>query len=71
MTGDPWAGYDAWLERPYQEAAAADERFERLAEHYGLDPDKDSDEIERLMAEDEEAALEAKAERIAEYREGY
>jgi hypothetical protein len=71
MTRDPWAGYDAWLERPYQEAAERGEQYERTAELHDLDPDTDGDEIERRMAEDREAELEAKAERIAEYRDGY
>jgi len=33
---DTFAGYDAWLERPYQDAAKYDEDCERVAESLGL-----------------------------------
>jgi hypothetical protein len=60
--------YDAWLEAPYQHRYEASERFERAAEHYGLDPETDADEIERRMEDDEESAAEEAAERRAELR---
>ena len=34
MARDPFAGYDAWLERPFQEAQAAGERWEAACERY-------------------------------------
>ena len=33
MARDPWAGYDSWLERPYQDDAKRQEELEWIDEH--------------------------------------
>lgn len=44
------SGYDAWLERPYVEAAEQAEAYEKYVEDNDLDPDEDwSAEFERYM----------------------
>jgi hypothetical protein len=58
--------YDAWLEAPYQQHAAEQERFERYAEKHGLDPEADEQEIvDRMVADDEDAAERAAEDRAA------
>jgi hypothetical protein len=42
---DPFAGYDAWLERPYQDMMEEDERFADWAEEEGYDLDNPDDMV--------------------------
>lgn len=35
------SGYDAWLERPYVEAAKRDAEFEQWCEQFDVDPEDD------------------------------
>lgn len=46
---DPFAGYDAWLERPYQDMIAEADAFYDWCEANDIDPD--SDEAESLYAD--------------------
>lgn len=48
MSRDPFAGYDAWLERPYQDMMDESDRYVDWAEEYGYDLD---DEIQSRDAE--------------------
>lgn len=40
---DPFAGYDAWLERPYQDMIAEADAFYEWAEAEGYDVDDEED----------------------------
>lgn len=46
---DPFAGYDAWLERPYQDMMEESDRFYAWCEEAGVDPD--DPEADRLYAD--------------------
>lgn len=46
MSRDPFANYDAWLERPYQDMMDESDRFVDWAEEYGYDLE-DQDDIKR------------------------
>lgn len=63
-------GYDAWLERPYQQREAEAAALEAFAEREGLDPDDPELEAkaEAAWADEMEAQLEAAAEAMAEDR---
>lgn len=39
MSRDPFANYDAWLERPYQDMIEESDRFVDWAEEWGFDLD--------------------------------
>ncbi len=51
-----WAGYDAWLERPYQEAAEAAEAWEAAEEE--AERRGDGSTAEDIIEEWEDAAVE-------------
>ena len=36
---DPFAGYDAWLERPYQDMIEESDRYYEWCEEHDMDPD--------------------------------
>lgn len=65
---DPFAGYDAWLERPFQEMMEESDRFMEWAEEneYDLSDADDSKEAEgayqNWLEEQYEGAAEAQAE---------
>lgn len=50
---DPFVGYDAWLERPYQDMIADADAFYDWAEANGFDLDDDDDLAEAELAYDE------------------
>lgn len=62
---DPFAGFDAWLERPYQDMMDESERFLDWAEEEGYDFDNPEDmkkaeiEYEIYLRDDSEAQAEA------------
>ena len=62
-----WAGYDAWLERPYQEAAERAELWERAEEE--ADRRGDGSTADDIVAEWEADAEDAAVERAIEAAE--
>lgn len=73
MSLDPFRNYDAWLERPYQEAAARADAFVDWCEREGVDPDAPDawDRYEAAIVDAQEAAAEARAEARAEAYDDY
>lgn len=61
---DPFAGYDAWLERPYQDMMEETDRFIDWCDENELDPE--DDEVEASYQEWIEAQYEGAAEAQAE-----
>lgn len=49
LSRDPFANYDNWLERPYQDAMEESDRFYEWCEANDVDPD--SDEAETLYVD--------------------
>lgn len=73
---DPFAGYDAWLESPYQEMMAESEAFYEWAEEQGYDLEEDLQEaeaayIDHLEAAYEDAALSAVEDRMERAMDDY
>lgn len=63
------SGYDAWLERPYQERAAEGDAYVAWCERSDLDPDGDHwDDFRAAMDDAREDAAIAAAEARAEDR---
>lgn len=67
---DTLTGLDAWLERPYTEAAKHEGAFENFCEENGFDYDDPaaSDAFEQWLEDLEESRGEEEAERRAEAR---
>lgn len=61
---DPFAGYDAWLERPYQQMMEESERFYDWCEENEFDPDDEESEnsYQEWMEVQYEGAAEAQYE---------
>lgn len=67
MTTSPMANYDAWLEKPYQDAYAAEDGYVEWCEEEGLDPAEDHFEAyEQAQADREDDYYSDLAEALAE-----
>ena len=66
---DPFAGYDAWLEAPYQDAIEDSDRFIEWAEEEGYDFDNPEEMKQAEKDYEEFLAAEYEDEMIARYED--